>query len=808
MKKSRFCGVRSIVLILCLCSGCFSLVYQVVWIRLFSLSLGSTLIALSLVSACFFCGLALGSYSGGRIGGKLKHPLKLYGALELFIAALAFLMPYAHTVLEDSLHSPFALRTGAALIMFIAAAPMGCILPALSPYFAQRGEGRLLAYMYGVNTLGACIGSLSAGFWGIRVLGVFWTNSLTAALNFMVGAAALLMAERLGKMTSPSVSSSVPPSVSGGAASASYPAGAGVAAFLSGVVFMAWEVFFVRYMGFYFRDTAFLYTGIITVVIFASGAGDIVFGRLLKTCPPAGLFVGGNIAASAAGVFLVIGALFCYPHIVALEHRPAAQFVLIGVCIGLPVFLASVNMPVLFHAISQAGNIPDAAGKLFCCNTLGAVCGALILPLYVFPALGMTAALWGTVALALGMTAYAYDLWKRGGRFGLRRAARGLGATALVLVPAMTVQNMPDIPEFALREKLRAELGPWSAQASISEIREGPYGTSWVALLPGGERLLFSDRVIISRDRSASFRTEGFLPILIGERLPRSVLSLCFGGGLSTAAAGLLPQAERFVMVDISRDNMDLALKYFADNERWKTDKRVEFRVEDAFLFLKGSEERFDLILAEPTPPYFGYRGAAFYTKDFFLLAARRLAPGGIFSMTLPCGQLTPQETRSVMRGFSAAFPHCRLWWNGVDPLMVGSFEAVNPQSGRFEELGRIQGFLPELARISGSAALHEPASLPAALLLVDEDFRAFCERGEIYDLDRPVLEFCGSESERESLNHRNIVEIFQSLSSAKAVREALGQEMMPDSYWEREFEFRRRRLINTSVRMAGVFGR
>ncbi len=793
MKNKKFCGAWSVIPFLCLCSGCFSLVYQVVWIRLFSLSLGSTLIALSLVSACFFCGLALGSYWGGYAGGKLKHPLKLYGALEIFIAALAFLVPYARTVLEDAVHTPFALRAGAALIMFAAAVPMGCILPVLSPYFAQRGEGRLLSYMYGINTLGACIGSLAAGFWGIRVLGVFLTNSLTATLNLIVGAGALLMAERLGRVTFPVVQS--------GTASAPFPAGAGAAAFLSGVTFMAWEVFFVRYLGFYFRDTAFLYAGIITVLIFASGAGDIVFGGLLKKCSPGRLFVGGNVTASLVGVFFIIGALFCYPHIVALEHSPAAQFVLIGVFVGLPVFLASVNMPVLFQYISRAGNIPGAAGKLFCCNTLGAVCGALLFPLYVFPAFGMTAALWGMLALVSGMTAYACDLWRRGGSSGLRRAVRGVGVAALALVPAVLAEDMPDITKLALKEKLRAELGSWSAEASISEIREGPYGTSWVALLPGGERLLFSERVIISRDRSASFRTEGFLPILIGERLPRNVLSLCFGGGLSTVAAGLLPQVESFVMVDISRDNMELALKYFADNERWKTDERAEFRVEDAFRFLKESGKRFDLILAEPTPPYFGYRGAAFYTRDFFLAVARRLAPGGIFSMTLPCGQLTSEETRNVMKSFSAAFPHCCLWWNGVDPLMVGSLDVVKPQSGRFEELGRVQGFLPELARISGSAALHEQASFPAALLLVDEDFRAFCQRGETYDLDRPALEFCGG----EALTCRNIVEIFQSLSSAKAVREAVGQGMMPDLYWEKEFELRRRRLINISVRMAGI---
>ena len=67
MNEARMDGRRIAVLFFCFCSGCCSLIYQMVWIRLFSLTLGSTLLSVSFVTSMFFLGLALGSRLGGRL---------------------------------------------------------------------------------------------------------------------------------------------------------------------------------------------------------------------------------------------------------------------------------------------------------------------------------------------------------------------------------------------------------------------------------------------------------------------------------------------------------------------------------------------------------------------------------------------------------------------------------------------------------------------------------------------------------------------------------------------------------------------
>ena len=68
-----------------LLSGLASLTYQVVWVRMLGLSMGSTSASISTVLAAFFLGLALGSYLAERITRNRINSLKVYIYLELII---------------------------------------------------------------------------------------------------------------------------------------------------------------------------------------------------------------------------------------------------------------------------------------------------------------------------------------------------------------------------------------------------------------------------------------------------------------------------------------------------------------------------------------------------------------------------------------------------------------------------------------------------------------------------------------------------------------------------------------------------
>lgn len=86
-------------------SGCAAMIYEVVWLQLLQLVIGSTATSLGVLLGTFMGGMCLGSLLLPRLVSARRHPLRVYALLELGIGgfglAVQFGMPwiertYAH----------------------------------------------------------------------------------------------------------------------------------------------------------------------------------------------------------------------------------------------------------------------------------------------------------------------------------------------------------------------------------------------------------------------------------------------------------------------------------------------------------------------------------------------------------------------------------------------------------------------------------------------------------------------------------------------------------------------------------------
>ena len=93
----RTSGLVWWLVLLFVLSGASGLIYQVLWVRLLSLSFGITVYAVTVVLASFMGGLALGSFFGGRLAERIQRPLLVYAAIEVAVAFVALATPYALT---------------------------------------------------------------------------------------------------------------------------------------------------------------------------------------------------------------------------------------------------------------------------------------------------------------------------------------------------------------------------------------------------------------------------------------------------------------------------------------------------------------------------------------------------------------------------------------------------------------------------------------------------------------------------------------------------------------------------------------
>src|SRR5437016_545390 len=187
-------------------SGATGLVYELLWVRLLYQAFGSTIQSVTTVVAAYMGGLGLGAWLLGRRADRHPRPAALYGGLEIAIGAFGLVSPLVLALVHQgyvaasrawhrSGGASVALRFGlAAVVLLVPTTLMGGTLPVLTRAFtgADRAElKRSLGRLYGLNTLGAVVGTALAGFFLIEWVGIRASLWGTALVNLLIGVSAL-----------------------------------------------------------------------------------------------------------------------------------------------------------------------------------------------------------------------------------------------------------------------------------------------------------------------------------------------------------------------------------------------------------------------------------------------------------------------------------------------------------------------------------------------------------------------------------------------------------------------------------------
>ena len=205
--RNKVLPIRIFLLILFFISGICGLVYEVVWSRMLTLVMGNTVFATSTVLAAFMLGLALGSWVLGRVVDRYGRPLYLYAVMECLLGFYCFLLPI---LMEGVLpiYQFFYRSFGASsslltitqfllsgLLIFIPASLMGGTLPVLTKFFIKGTDkiGSTAGRLYAINTIGAVVGAIAAGFIFIPSFGVQATLYGAAIANVGVGVLTFIM---------------------------------------------------------------------------------------------------------------------------------------------------------------------------------------------------------------------------------------------------------------------------------------------------------------------------------------------------------------------------------------------------------------------------------------------------------------------------------------------------------------------------------------------------------------------------------------------------------------------------------------
>jgi len=211
------------ILLVAAITGACSFIYEVAWIRMLSMVLGSTVHAFELMLAAFIAGMAFGGLWLRKRADRFKSPRFASGWAQVIKGCMAlstlFLYNYSFTwmewlmqVLNHSADSSYLLFNVVSagicmVIMFPTAFLAGMTLPLLTLTLLKDGaDEAAIGKVYAANTLGAIVGVVLAVYIGLPFLGLRLTLWSGAAADIAVGIILLISFRQFAKAKLPHMS--------------------------------------------------------------------------------------------------------------------------------------------------------------------------------------------------------------------------------------------------------------------------------------------------------------------------------------------------------------------------------------------------------------------------------------------------------------------------------------------------------------------------------------------------------------------------------------------------------------------------
>lgn len=795
-------------------SGAAGLLYEVAWFRRLQLVFGVSTFAIGAVVSAFMLGLAAGSRWAGSTRLVTRRPLLAYSFQEGAIALYACLFPLlvigaerVYSALFPSLGGHFVALSGIRLVLSLglllpATFCMGATLPTLGQVVARSGVpvASVIGRLYAVNTFGAVVGALAAGFYALEHLGIRGTIWLAAVLNLLVAAVAFAMSYRLGEhlvpaeeaspasteITEPTGATEPQKTVAKHLAAKIHNRGARqpckgqilagrapliriamLVVALVGFVSMASEVIWTRALVFYIHNSTYAFSAILAIYLLGLGVGAGVASRAIRrasTTAPCTDF------QAAAGQDIVAVRFLGW----TLLATCASALIAICVYRGLPL----VAKPLLGGETlaPQLAGLPDrsfwvirswGAALLAVFAQAGAV---LFLPAFIFGltfpvALRLAETCGGDARSIVGRLYASNNL---GDVAGTMVAAFGLVALLGTQGTLVLLAWLPlPLAFWLLHKASRAARPCWRRFALMTAAL---VGLTLVAAPPGFYRAQFERRfgkvlwfsegaaetvavcrhadnsawIHYSDGRGASGTTSyrggwlyAHIPLLLHPD-PHSALVICFGTGNTLGAASLY-HLDRLDGVELSREVVKASAFFKESNHGVAEAPGVHIVVEDGRNYLLGSDRRYDVITEEP--PLVHTAGVVnLYSRDFYKLCAAHLNDNGIMAVWLATWELEEPEVKMLVRAFVEAFPYTSAWdsQHVGEWILVGSLKPISVDVEKLSQRMREPVVAADLSQLG----IRSPADF-LALYMVGGAFLDEFSRGtpSVTD-DRTVVDY------------------------------------------------------------------
>lgn len=656
-------------------SGFSALVYQVAWQRMLGLFSGSDSFSNAIIVGAFLLGLGIGSLLASRFADRLtpRRGLLWFALCEIGIGVFALLSkPCFYDLFFKRMVayaiSPFLIFVFVFAGLLVPTVLMGLSLPLLARAITQdinRAPNRI-GWLYGINTLGAGLGSFVAGWFLIGTYGYVATIRIAAAVNGLV---ALLAVGCMVKRLIPAVAlrETVGAAPADGIEESRIIPWYGLM-FISGFIAISLEIIWFRFLGVLLHSVSYCFSLILAVFLVGDAVGIIAGARwACRIARQRTFFINLQCMVTLYAI-LTMGLMYVlyqftdifiyldyYTNLYPVSSiKLAVVTALTALIVFPPAVLMGLSYPVVHQAIqNDLQAVGRRVGLIQLANILGNTAGSLLTGLLLFRILGTPASLKLLGGLALLLLA---GLWIHSGGVLPLPVRRRQTILAAGLVGALIV--FPSLDDF------------WPVFQRSSHP-----GRCYVSEDHTGVTVLYYDPMQKQYVLTNNGRQQGYVPFSINHMMnsvwalahpaPADVLLIGLGAGGQAYMLGMHPRVRSIDVVEIVRPVYRVLDAYLRDGgglgvDRLLRDERYRFVVGDGRRALFTANRKYDLIQTDAVVPIESHSGLL-NSIEFFTQVRESLTEGGVALEWAP----TPR----VLMTFADVFPYVVQ----AGPLLIGS---------------------------------------------------------------------------------------------------------------------------------------
>lgn len=649
---------RKITAIIFFLSGFSSLLYQTTWQRILTQEIGVDFLSITFIVTIFMIGLGFGALWGGKVslGVSSKNLLKLYAIIEIAIGAFGFfsiqLIRWANkvnlSVCSNSVFCDFIINL---LVLSIPTLLMGMTTPIVIHFLRDTIEdfGETIGIFYGINIIGAAIGSLSSIFLIelIKINGVIY---LSATINIVIGA--IFFIYGIKKLYIPknfsdnvSLSSNQKNTRLNISLSCFECIKLKGAVFLFGFVNLSFQMIIFRILAFYFNPLPFLFPSILFVFLLCMGIGQAIGGVWVDKTQAKGnilmyLFIGGfsSLLIAVSIPFVVLDQLYAN---ITVPILSILVTIILAIPFLIPTAFFSAYLPIVSRLLIR--NIDEAGatfGGVLFWSTLGNIFGAFITPVFLFDTIGtiMTTIIvawtcYSAVVLINNSKIISASKEKVVQTFLLQSGFIMLILFTIFFPKDYFNQSFSSIREISKDIGKSHPIEIFEGRTSVAPVYFDQQFPFRLVIRPFGLR---ASAAILDKGRIGVPHNALAVPQALDPKFrPKKILELGLGSGEFPYAVKELSSVEKVVIVELNPEVIKAFNKYSAPEiKSIFRHSKIELNIMDARRYIQKSldrGEKFDVIQIGVQTDLKGSAGVSnLYSYEFFEQLTSLLSPDGV----------------------------------------------------------------------------------------------------------------------------------------------------------------------------------